>query len=70
VVRIEDGSGVHLRASSRALERHFKGDDWMGLRVQRIRAWCAAIGVLPSSPTDRALLLVAASPRRGCAKVG
>ncbi|MEA2948420.1 MAG: hypothetical protein QOI40_3750 [Alphaproteobacteria bacterium] len=61
VVRIEDGSGVHLpRVVGVRSSDSFKGDDWMGLRV-RESSVVRGIGVLPVFAGLIGLLLLVGS---------
>jgi hypothetical protein len=61
VVRIEDGSGVHLpRIVAVRSSDTFKGDDWMGLRV-RESSVVRGIGVLPVFAGLIGLLLLVGS---------
>jgi hypothetical protein len=61
VVRIEDGSGVHLpRVVGVRSSDSFKGDDWLGLRV-RESSVVRGIGVLPVFAGLIGLLLLVGS---------
>src|SRR5262249_1982382 len=61
VVRVEDGSGVHLpRIVPVRSSDNFKGDDWIGLRV-RGASVVRGIGVLPVFAGLIGLLLLVGS---------
>jgi hypothetical protein len=61
VVRVEDGSGVHLpRIVPVRSSDNFKGDDWIGLRVREASV-VRGIGVLPVFAGLIGLLLLVGS---------
>jgi hypothetical protein len=60
VVRVEDGSGVHLPRIVAVRSDTFKGDDWMGVRV-RESSVVRGIGVLPVFAGLIGLLLLVGS---------
>jgi hypothetical protein len=61
VVRLEDGSGVHLpRIVAVRSSDTYKGDDWLGLRVREASV-VRGIGVLPVFAGLIGLLLLVGS---------